>query len=437
MRALILSFFLAGCPKPTPPISVETSRDITVEVLNQWTREVCELIEAESGGSFSTVPHVRLATPTEIRQVVIDETVTLERIRDPSASERALRAAFGEQPIYGIMGKYGIFTDVMYVDTDTVWQVAAGVGDPVEHVERVTKVLLAHELTHALQAQFANASPTWSTLPDADALEAFRSVTEGQATWVEARVGTRLASDDIVQVMIEAQGWSFEEGAVHPGAFRIWSAYGQGAVWMASLHEAGGTELQWEAVRRPPHQTAVVFGSKPYPAEPTVVPDGWRDQFRGLERKLGQGAWAARESVLGELALREALFYLQEELTPHLTKVEFAWARDAELPDRKVSLQRIRFVSDEAAASFLDLLQSRPEDRPHERISNEELADGGVRVLSAPGARDSGISSAAQEVQTTWVRAGQDILVLKCARFRPGLRNREVLTAMLALVEDE
>ena len=117
MRILFLTLVLGGCPRRVPPPVVEAPQDLTVEVLNHWTREVCELIEEESGGTFSTLPHVRLATPTELRQVVVDEMVKLETIRDPTASERALRAELDNQSFDGIMGKYGIFTDVMYVDT--------------------------------------------------------------------------------------------------------------------------------------------------------------------------------------------------------------------------------------------------------------------------------------------------------------------------------
>ncbi|TNE91322.1 MAG: hypothetical protein EP330_05455 [Deltaproteobacteria bacterium] len=440
MRTLLLlslAATLTGCPKKGPKtVELTAPQDMTLELLNAWTAEVCALIEEESGGTFTKTPHVRLATPTELRQVVVDEAVAMDRIRYPKVPERVLRERYAGMPIAGILGKYGIFTDVMYVDTDTIWSMALEEGGP-EQVPLVAKVLLAHELTHALQAQYGDASARWDELPDNDALEAFRSVTEGQASWVERRVATRLDADHVAEAMIEGQGWSFDNGAESAMSFRLWSAYGQGDVWMQSLYDEGGFERQWLMVREPPSESAMVFGSRPYAHDYREPPEGWREQFAGLEAKLGQGSWSTSESRLGEVDLRQMLFAYGEHAYDDIAAIEYGWSRTADLPDRQVQFQRLRFENEDQAHGYLELMFAEPHHQPDEQVERLDFADEAVKIVQAPGSSTGMGTLARDEVHTWWFRKGREVFALHCLYFRPGLRAPEVLTAMLALVEEE
>ncbi|MCO4745959.1 MAG: hypothetical protein KC912_14285 [Proteobacteria bacterium] len=433
-RILPVFLLLAGCPKKPVETVIASPQDLTLEVLNQWVEEVCELIEEEAGAEFTTTPHVREATRPELTQVVIEEAVLMTLAQYPELSERAVRDQLSGTSVQGILGKYGILTAVMYVDVDAIWQLAEESHGGAEGVPAVAKVLLAHELVHALQDQAANSGDVWDKLPDADAFEAYRSVTEGQASWVERRVAARLGHDDVAETMIEMQGWSFEEGPKHPAAFTIWSAYGAGDVFMQGLYDRGGHALQWQAVSEPPPRSSMIFAPTTYEPAPLLAPVGVKKRFAGLETKLGQGTWMALEGRIGEVHLREMLFEHGEAALPLIRSVEEGWRREATLPDRVARFSELWFADSEAADAFVDFLASGAESDQWQ-VDALDYGDAGVKITRAPGMSEGG-SRASNEERIFVVRIGAKVLMLNAVAFRPGRRADEVLGAMLARMEE-
>lgn len=214
-----------------------------------------------------------------------------------------LRSVLGEQ----VVGFYDPEEAVLVVRDD----VAAGLGNASPGPLDETRLVLVHELVHALQDQRLGLGRAMDLERDSDPDTAFHCLVEGDATLsmlgplVEG-MGMRLADltgrrELLARLGPAALGSAGSELADAPAIVRLGllAPYFHGLTFVASLHHRGGFPAIDAAHRRPPlsmeqvlHPEAYVRGEAPIPV---ALP--------ALATVEAAGFTAAKEDTLGELEL--------------------------------------------------------------------------------------------------------------------------------------
>jgi hypothetical protein len=214
-------------------------------------------VEQARGLRFSTSPSVQVVDTATFAAALKQPLVTAAS-GDPAATEQAL--AFGGPAVATAPVAFYSFRR---------HAVLLRQGQPVDAYARV---VLVHELTHALQDQsFDLGAPARAAAADADQARALSALVEGDATRVElAYLATLPAAD---QAAVKARR-NYSPAPASYGQLTASFPTTTGREFVTALAEQGGNAAVDAAFRRPPSSTAQVIDPKAY--EGGVEPLGVR-----------------------------------------------------------------------------------------------------------------------------------------------------------------
>ncbi len=271
---------------------------------------IAHRVELVRGLRFRYVPKVQLVSAE-----TLSRTLSRREAHPGAAARRAAReglAAEGVAALAGILrqqdvdqaasGGAGAGADVggVYVPADKRIYL---VRDTVEKSSKLTEIVLAHELTHALEDQHFHDFST-GTHPFADSASARQALLEGSATLTELRYGQRyLHESGDLGALLAKRARNFAGPGV-PAALRDAEAfpYVAGGRFVASLHGHRGWKLVDFAHRHPPRTTEAV-----------LHPAGWHGTDRqrrprfGVEKPLAAGWSRIARADVGEMDTVELL----------------------------------------------------------------------------------------------------------------------------------
>jgi len=420
---------------------------LTEDDLMSMALDLKPLVERESGLVFEGFPTFRRADHAEFRESLqFESEVVVRRLYD--APENVLDQMIQAQGSGGIVGKYGIKDKVIFLNTRSTAGLVAVSKLPPEKMKDAVCLVLAHEMTHALQDQAADLGRQLENFPDMDAFNGMRGVTEGHASFVEKRVAMAMGLEDIFWQLKEGgQGWG-REGLIEPSAYETFALYGQGMYFMDHIYEHRGTKGVWEVIQKPPGTTTMLYRFDQYsPSYP--VPSKYIQTLKGIEQWLTKGDWAVINAHLGEYFLRKDTAGLDEDkIGAILAHLEGAHQIHALRRDREAEIRVLDFDNASAPYEYIQLLQAGQEKiaaaksaasgvpwvvdvTPYEAIQGDAV----VRRVVAP----KGAHASRTESQSVWVVRGKRLVVVNVSGFRPGLRMdwalEEVYKRMDALSE--
>ncbi len=440
MTLLLLAAALAKpapAPSPAPAPDFWSPAGLAAEVA-----ALVPAIERQAGRTFRTPPRVELATAEAFARILAEEEQLLMDAvsRDTPPELRVPARQSGVVP--GLLGKYALFDDVLFLCRDEIERAAAlrGLSDPTA----LARPILVHELVHALHDQQTDLADQIRALPDLDAFHANHATAEGLATWVTERVAAERGFAGEVRALEALQGWS--DGAlVEKESFPVWAAYGLGRNAMAAHFAAGGFDRVWEVAVTPPASSRGVFDPAQARAPRPAPSRDWRAVLRGAERKLTDAPWVVSISPLGDYDLvGEAIVGGNAaELGAVAAHLVEAWHLLGSLPDREGEIRVLRFDGPEWPLRYLDLLAAQ------ERTRASDVSVPGVSEVDitftpwaqVPGdravlrdARLAGAPGVFTERHAGWVARGDTLVVVAADRFRPGLRLQWTVEEVFARV---
>lgn len=338
----------------------------------------------------------------------------------------------------GILGKYAPGTGQVYLGLQPLARAVQASLSPDQTLAAVCLVL-AHELAHALQDQGAGVGGRFTQVPDMDAFNGLRAVTEGHAVFVEEQVAEKLGLVDVFWKLNRHQGWG-PDGLEEPAAFALWGLYGQGRRFVRHWHAQGGHDKVWEALKQPPPRTSMIFRPETWSGAVHERP-AWGARLDGVEQKLTKGDWAVVAGPVGEYDLRADVAGLPDpEVDAILEHLVHAHQQDLAMPDRQAHIRVLDFDEPSAPYRYIELLARGQESMaaalsrsgeawtvtvvPYEAIQGDAV----VRRVVAPKAPHP----SRLETQSVWVVRGTRLVVVQVQRFRPGLRMDWTLEEVFA-----
>lgn len=409
---------------------------LTHAQLSTLAGDLVPMVEEAAGATFHTPPIVGPIDAEGLADVLESETRrVVDNLYDAPPYMLDALARQSRFQVPGILGKYIPATGRVVLGLGPL---AAAIDDPSKALDAACLVL-AHELTHALQDQVADHGSRFGTVTDIDAFNGLRAVSEGHAVFVEERVAERLGTTDVFWTLARGQGWG-PGGLERPQAFKVWALYGQGRAFVRHHHAMGGSPHLWSVLRQPPPRTSMIFRPETYaPAVPSTP--SWGEALAGVEQKLTRGDWAVVAGPVGEYDLRDDVAGLDpDEVGDILSHLVHGHQRDLAMPDREAHIRILDFDSPAAPYHWLELL-SKGQDALAAALSTPGNAwsvqvvpydtiegDAVIRRIVAPQAPHA----SALETDSVWVVRGTRLVVVQAQRFRPGLRMDWTLEEVFA-----
>ena len=289
-----------------------TLEEVQQDRIETLVAELVPVVEAEAGRRFKVIPPIVLATPDQLSDVLYLEQVHLLTAIAGIETQQAEHAAriTSQEMSSAFVGKYGFIDKNLYVMTDGIAFALAAHGASIDLVEPVIEVVLAHELVHALQDQYADLGAVVTSRSDGDGVVAVNCTVESHAVWVHERVGRARGHTEAVDVVAAILGYDIDSPGIStdPHQFYTSYVYGQGrnfVDWQV-LHR--GPEAIWQVLKNPPANSAMIVSPSTY--SPTSSPQ-WsariRHRINGAERKLTPKQWDQANEPVGDYDLRERL----------------------------------------------------------------------------------------------------------------------------------
>jgi hypothetical protein len=407
--------------------------------LQRYTREIVPILEEVSGRTFQPVPEVVWVDPESLSKSIALETLEIFESVFPGLQQESLEslAQGAQMQLGGLLGKYTPGDQVVHVNDKAVQMVGDELSLSEDDLVDVTKLVLAHELVHALQDQASPVMDALSGAANEDQFHAIRAVEEGQATLVERRVAEHMGLEEAYGVMCRLQGWSGET-LVDKEAFDVWAVYGLGMTFVEQLEEVHGNDWVWTTLlASPPARTGMLFRPETYDidAEPSTLVAN----FDGVSEALTKNReWNEVRSPLPEMELwKEALFADEDQLREVLGHIETADRLKAYLPGRDAGVRVLRFDGPDGVQAFLELLEAEETGLSAERAKAMGLpVEIDIRPLDVEGDNSflrvetyvNGFSRGPGQERELYVVSRENVVVLLSVfGFRPGLRaNRAI-----------
>ena len=262
-----------------------------------WADGLIPLVETCAGRSFERRPHIRLVD----RQALTNRLAAMsfrELLQQfPDIDEQcAWEIAWSDASVSAMsfLGLYEPGGDTVYLTPTNVEPIMRMAGVAQEDLDVILRLVITHELTHALQDQHVDLSEQLNAAYGGQEVEALLAMIEGHATFVEELVGRRLGLDEAVLELAGLITAGAAPSKHEPfGKLRRFveltheRRYLGGRDFVRYHHERGGTETVWAILASPPARMSVILQPATYGA-PLQVRD-YSGVLPGLERLLHLG----------------------------------------------------------------------------------------------------------------------------------------------------
>lgn len=370
------------------------SHDIHPVELRSMVEEIAPVVEEVAGRHFTTLPPIVAADETLLRQVIYTEQLHLtagEGLPPDEAQRRAQLVA--DEVASSFAGKYGFLDKTLYVSVDSIGYRLAAEHVPPWLFRPMVRVVIAHELAHALQDQHTDLSWMARHAHDSDAVIAINCAIEGHAVWVHEGVAARMGLGEALEVMAELLGTNRSlDPSLDPQAYHNTYVYGLGRDFVAFHMHHGGVERVWQVLNKPPATTSQI-----------ASPDRWvqrralswpNPELRRSAKRLSPAGWRLDTRRMGDYEIRDQLLRAEASEVLADALVDGWDARAIGEGNHGIEVQHLRFESPGTAASFVVQMRiganrqsTMLADDPFVRASSGQLDCGTGWVTAREGIR--------------------------------------------------
>lgn len=262
--------------------------------------ELIPLVEAAAGRKFKQIPKIRLIDRDTLAKVLLQDMLPQFTNLMPEADPGLIMDMAGSQIRWVtpfLIGKYGFMDRILFLIPGNVYPVMSLKKINKRYTQSIIKMLIAHELTHALQDQQIGLKQKFDNIQSPEASVALSAVIEGQAVLIQEMVGKKLGIDERLhtnfrltaagRVVFEDPMLEIQHEMAEANFVRI---YREGRNFVQYHYRKGGNRKVWEILVEPPATSAMIL--KPETYAPTVKETvNYAELLTGLERYFGARTW--------------------------------------------------------------------------------------------------------------------------------------------------
>ncbi len=278
-------------------------------------KELTPLVERAAWRRFRRPPAVRCVGRAEAAAALERDLLPQYRNLMPQAapaeiSRLAAAEAIGAAPF--LLGKFGFADRTLFLLPRNVRPLMQAAGIPEAMAPAVVRILIAHELTHALHDQYLGLQKTIGAMRQQEHLTAFNAAIEGHASFVADAVAAALGLDREAVEFARLLSAGVVEGR-DPGQDLVrriretqyQQIYQGGRRFIEFQFRRLGRERLWEVLEKPPTRTSMIARPETWSPEAAPRPD-YSPVLAGLERRFGRRGWMVQNVEIGLMQAQAA-----------------------------------------------------------------------------------------------------------------------------------
>lgn len=304
---------LEGLDKRTEPSAPQAGKGptFTEEDIRQSVRQVVPHLQRIWGQKFSSIPKIVVGSKkATIRAMAEDMAVQIRAQHPELTEEQARKAAYTQasRMTDRTLGKYGVKVKLLTLMPQNLMDLLKKHRIDPSHGRDILTILIAHELTHALQAEVVDVIDVLAEQKDPDTAAAYGAVVEGQCMFAQEQVAKALQLDKANDLYNRTFliGHTPVHGNLPAAVIRQEFTYVTGKRFVEHLYGKKGPQAVWDVLQNPPATTRMIAHPQRYRPGPADEPD-LSPALAGFVEHFSQEGWKVIEKPMTELAMR-ALF---------------------------------------------------------------------------------------------------------------------------------
>jgi len=306
---------------------------LTTVQAETFVNELVPLVEQYSGRKFITPPIVKLTTANQVAPVLARELIPQYRRLFPGKSEKSLISLADANSLAistHLLGKYGTYAKILYIVPENFRPRMQDARVDPKHEAAFVKLIIAHELTHALQDQYVGLASMLNKSGNTDQSLAVSSTIEGHAIYVQDKIANELNMQDSQKEYDRAIGAGVSDDPVEKlmGSMEsklMSDTYLAGRDFITWQMLNGGPEQVWKVLSAPPVKSSMILHPETY--APTMGKSvDYKSLLSGVEKSFGPRKWNVVNVEVGEMQLR-ALYNDLEPTTRDAVLTDFDHAQ--------------------------------------------------------------------------------------------------------------
>lgn len=278
-------------------------------------REIQPEVEKAAGRTFKTPPLVSVSSRFVTATSLADDLYPQLRNLTPHQPEAStLQAALHQSltMVQSLLGKYGFHDKTLHLLPRNMSLIMEKIGINASFTPNLVRVLVAHEMTHALQDQYLNLKDTLLGMTDQEAMSAFNAVIEGHAVFVQDSLGTALGLDREVMEFARFLSAGVDPKKEETGGdeFQTYNrryfqeVYLGGRKFIDAICQLHGRNRLWDVLENPPFRTSAISFPDTYTFGKQAPRLDLSPILMGMESRFGGGPWQVQQSDLGVMKLK-------------------------------------------------------------------------------------------------------------------------------------
>ncbi len=421
LRGWTLTLLGFGALIPASAWATGPSRITPIE-LDWMVREIVPVVEEVGGRRFATIPEVVMADESDLAEVIYQEQVHLlsryKQMTEEQARDSAHRTSTDVAHVFA--GKYGFLDKKLYLSVEGIRLSLGEQGAPAWMLRPMVRLVVAHELAHALQDQVADLDSMVGQARGGDAIMAVNCTVEGHAVWVHEQVATRMGLHEAVVLMSDMLGYDEPiRRRMDPDHFYTAYVYGLGRDFVAWHQAHGGTEQVWDLLDEPPSGTAMIAAPETWTGDGQAgaLSPKARQAIGRARRLLAGKGWRDDEFIMGDFNVRDQLVRAGAN-TALADDLQSGWNLRSIGGDMLgVEIQLLRFQSESGAAAYVEDMKRHAYKQSHAVASDPFIhaeATPFDLVANDNSARETILvkfnEDMYQTLGTLWIARGPDVV---------------------------
>jgi hypothetical protein len=296
----------------------------TVADAEQCIKEVLPVVEELNGRKLRMVPPCRISKKTSQGGWLSGDTLATCLALMPQLTSKdwaMIQYIMSQGGAGGAVASYDYLDHVIWLTPNAFDQMFESGRLRRANARAYLKVILAHELTHAVQDQEIDFIRSRNMAGTNDTQWAYTSTVEGMAEYMEQKAAVTMNMQQAEQELLD----SGKRGKDDVGHWKVAPVilfdalsasqdhiYFSGRDFISWQFDHGGIEQVWKVLANPPTSTSVIFHPDRYP-EPHKTPVQYEQALFWLAQQLGDTWEVDRNMSVGEMILRSAFVSMGEE----------------------------------------------------------------------------------------------------------------------------
>jgi len=380
--------------------------------LEALLREVSPQIEKTMGRTFKELPKVVSSTSEAVRDILADELESGVRIQFPDQQpnrQREVALQTAEMLSHVFLGKYEPAKNCVHLIPGNFDELYKLMRKPVILTPEFLRLIVIHELVHAMDGQEHHVFSKIASLKSADELSVWNVLIEGHAQYVTRAVlaagkQERLFAD--YEDLLQTNPPSTSEGEKFMAQVlgsTLRAPYIDGRRFFDGLAASGKKTFLEDVFAKAPTSMNVILHPERY-YDPTAGPAG-RDVTVILDEiAKARSEWVSRKMKIGELEIRTSFgdFVDQREVAGVSSHVIGGQAVVVGPEDGSKMMVVLVLETDTVATAskFFDLFAKLS------RAKEERMKEGVIRIVKADRVPLKEVSGASTELTRMTIQAG-------------------------------